>query len=40
MLLQICRDYATLPDIRTLELSEIRFFYNGLRHELLGVKRG
>ncbi len=34
MLLQICRDYSTLPDIRTMTLSEIRFFYNGLRSEL------
>lgn len=34
MLLQICRDYPTLPDPRTLTLSEIRFFYNGLRREL------
>ena len=34
MLIQICRDYATLPDPRTLTLREIRFFYEGLRHEL------
>ena len=35
MLLQICRDYPGLPDPRTLTLSEIRFFYEGLRGELL-----
>ena len=34
MLLQICRDYAGLPDPRTLESAEIRFFYDGLRGEL------
>jgi len=34
MLLQVCRDYAGLPDPRSLTLSEIRFFYNGLRREL------
>ena len=34
MFLQICRDYSTLPDPRTLTLSEIRFYYNGLRNEL------
>lgn len=34
MLLQIARDYAGLPDVRTLTNSEIRFFYDGLRPEL------
>jgi hypothetical protein len=34
MLLQVCRDYPGLPDPRTLTASEIRFFYEGLRHEL------
>lgn len=34
MLLQIARDYAGLPDVRTLTLTQIRFFYNGLRAEL------
>lgn len=37
MLLQITRDYNGLPDVRTLKISEIRFFYEGLREEL---KRG
>lgn len=34
MLLQIARDYAGLPDARTLTLTEIVFFYEGLRPEL------
>lgn len=34
MLLQICSDYPGLPDPRTLTLSEIRFFYEGMRPEL------
>lgn len=34
MYLQICRDYSGIPDARTLEAHEIRFFYDGLRSEL------
>lgn len=34
MLIQICRDYPGLPDPRTLTLTEIRFFYDGLRESL------
>ena len=34
MFLQICLDYASLPDPRTLTASEIRFFYDGIRHSL------
>ena len=34
MLLQISRDYSTLPDIRTMSITEIRFFYDGLRGEI------
>lgn len=34
MLYQICRDYPALPDPRTLTLSEIGFWYDGLRTEL------
>jgi hypothetical protein len=34
MLRQVCRDYPGLPDPRTLTLTEIRFFYDGLRKEL------
>jgi hypothetical protein len=35
MLLQIARDYAGLPDARTLTIGEIVFFYEGLRPELI-----
>ncbi|UGC98016.1 hypothetical protein [Oceanospirillum phage vB_OsaM_PD0307] len=31
---QIMRDYAGLPDVRALKLSEILFYYDGLRGEL------
>lgn len=34
MLLQISLEYPGLPDARTLTLDEIRFFYEGLRHNL------
>ena len=34
MLLQVCRDYSSTPDARTLTACEIRFFYDGLRAEL------
>jgi hypothetical protein len=34
MLLQICRDYHALPDLDTITLDQIRFFYEGLRDEL------
>jgi hypothetical protein len=34
MVLQICLDYPGLPDIKTLEASEIRFFYEGIRESL------
>lgn len=40
MLLQICRDYSTLPDPRTLRFSEIRWFYEGLRGELKRATKG
>lgn len=35
MLLQISRDYHGLPDVRTLRWREIRWFYEGLRPELI-----
>ena len=34
MLLQISRDYSGLPDVRTMKVHEILFFYNGIRVEL------
>lgn len=35
MILQISRDYSSLPDVRTLTSGQIRFYYDGLRPELL-----
>lgn len=34
MMLQVARDYPGLPDLRTLTVGEIAFFYEGLRPEL------
>jgi hypothetical protein len=34
MLLQCARDYPGLPDPRTLAVTDIVFFYSGLRAEL------
>lgn len=34
MLQQICMDYNSLPDPRTLTMDEIKFFYEGLRPTL------
>jgi hypothetical protein len=34
-LLQIATDYSSLPDLRTLELHEIRFFYEPLIPNLI-----
>jgi len=34
MVLQCARDYAGLPDVRTLTIGELVFFYDGLRPEL------
>jgi hypothetical protein len=39
MLLQISRDYAGLPDARTLTVGEIVFYYEGLRPELIKYTR-
>ena len=39
MFLQICRDYHSLPDVRTLKAHEIKFFYNGLRAELKSASK-
>jgi len=41
MLLQVSREYPGLPDPRTMSLEEIRFFYDGIRHDLHKLsKRG
>ncbi len=34
MFLQVCREYASLPDPQNLKAHQIRFFYEGLREEL------
>ena len=34
MYLQICREYSSLPDPRSLSASEIKFYYEGLRADL------
>lgn len=34
MMLQICADYHSLPDPLSLTMSQIRFFYDGLRPTL------
>jgi hypothetical protein len=34
MLVQVVRDYAGLPDFRTLKASDIRWLYEQLRPEL------
>lgn len=34
MLAQVCRDYAGLPDPRTLTVEQILWFYDWLRPEL------
>lgn len=34
MLIQICRTYHQLPEVRSMTLSEIRFWYDGIRPEL------
>jgi len=31
MILEICYRYPGLPDVRTLDLDEIEFFYDGIR---------
>ena len=39
MLLQVSREYSSLPDPRTLTLDEIRFYYDGLRGDLLRMTK-
>jgi hypothetical protein len=40
MTLQIARDYPGLPDVRTLTVVEVVFFYDGLRPELKKHSKG
>jgi len=39
MILEICYRYPGLPDVRTLGLDEIEFFYDGLRGILIAETR-
>jgi hypothetical protein len=39
MLLQVAREYPGCPDPRTMTLEEIRFFYNGIRGELIKMSQ-
>ena len=34
MYVQICHDYHNLPSPRTLSMTEIRFFYDGIRKKI------
>lgn len=35
MIIQICMDYNGLPDVRTLTMGEIVFFYSGITGSLI-----
>jgi len=37
MLLQICRDYSSLPAVCSLTMCQIRFFFEGVRPELIAA---
>lgn len=38
-ILQICSDYNGLPDVRTMELYEIRFFYEPSISGLIKIQK-
>ena len=40
MMIMIARVYHSLPDVRTMTLDEIAFFYDGIRGELLDRTKG
>lgn len=35
MMLQVAMTYRSAPDVRTMTLDEIEFFYNGIRDVLI-----
>ena len=35
MLLQICLEYPSLPTVETMTANQIRFFYDGIRANLM-----
>lgn len=37
MFLSVCRDYAGLGDCRQLDFNEVRYYYQPLKHEILGM---
>lgn len=39
MLQIICRKYGVLPELRTMTVDEIVFFYNGIREELVELTK-
>jgi hypothetical protein len=39
MILDICMTYSGLPDVRTMDLDDIEFFYEGIRPKLLAETR-
>jgi hypothetical protein len=40
MILNICSNYSSLPDVRELTEDEIEFFYSGLKQRLLKQQQG
>ncbi len=40
MLVQIALNYQSAPDVRTLDVDELRFLYDGLRPTLLVKAKG
>lgn len=40
MMLQIARTYPSIPDVRTMTLDQIEFFYEGIRGELEAMTKG
>ena len=39
MLLQICSDYSSLPNIENITIEQIKFFYNPLISSLIETQK-
>lgn len=39
MVLQVCMDYSSFPDYRTMDTDDIIRFYEGIRHSQLKATR-
>lgn len=39
MMLTIAANYSSAPDVRTMTLSELRLFYNGIRETLRAMSK-